>query len=270
MNKKLLFGGLIGSFLVIMGGLYFFVSSKSPQGIEASNSSDWCKSKEFSKSVEVVLREGASLGPNDFVPQELFDANVKQSIAYIQLASQEAEKQGVKISQSELCALHIAMQERMSADLKSGNFSLTESNFPSVAELAKYIGNDRATIVLNNQNQKITSSDKDADAKEIIILTPFSIRACILDKMNRVLEPQSSHPICQTREQNSQNTALWGDLEKVGGKWGGCPFQVKRNADGVISDIQYCATLPSGIQAVCTLNRCSYDGQKIPSALRKD
>lgn len=256
-NKKIIFGVLIGLLVVIIGGFYFFTTySKSSQGAAVGISPDWCKSKELSESIS---------HPDLGIPQENIAGLVKESVAYAQLASQQAEKQGVKISQSEFCALQI-LETKTSIESSKEYMNTNQSTslkvpLVDVVELAQYIGNDRAAIVLDYQNREIASSGKDASAKAVIASASAGIHGCVLEKTNRVLEPKSGYPICQTSQQNSQNAALWGDLEKVGGTWGGCIFKVNRNADGIISDVQFCATLPSGIQAVCTLNRCSYGGQ---------
>ncbi len=249
MDKKIIFAGLIGALIIILGGLYFFIFSKSNQGVATTDdSSDWCKSKELSKS-----QAGDSSDPDLAIPKENIPGLVQEAAYYAQLASQEAEKKGVKISQSEFCALYIAMDDSRSEGVTSLLYNVT------VAGLAKYIGNDRATIVLDYQRREAAVSG-DVSAKATMAYSVSAIRRCILEKENRVLEPKSNQPLCQKSQQNSQNTALWGDLELIGGKWGGCDFQVIRNADGTVSDVQYCAVLPSGIQAVCTLSRCSYGG----------
>lgn len=258
MNKKIIFGGLIGLLLIIIGGVYFFVYSKSPQGVATGNSLDWCKSKELSASI-------ANSSPDpDPIPKENVAGLVQEVISYAQLASQRAEKQGVSISQSEFCALQIV---ETNATVKyTEEYSKTDMSLPpklppvSVVELTKYIGNDRATVVLGYQNQEADSSNKDVSAKAIIASASFGIHSCILQKENRILEPKSNQVLCQ-HGATPQSIEMWGDLDGIGGKWGGCDFQVTRNTDGVISDVHYCASLPSGIQAVCTLNRCSYEGQ---------
>lgn len=280
MGKKsyILFWVFVLLFVIIVGGYYFFVSSKPFQGTLETDSINWCESEELAQGIA-----------NTGIPAENIPLLVKGITASAKSAEQQAEKQGVQISQSEFCALNIVQTKisvqfgdevareakRAAENAKinsptSPNHALQPYAFsnppsPSAADLEKYIGNDRAIIVLNYLNRELESQTqdtnlkaKDASAKSILFSAASGIRNCILEKTNRVLEPRSNQVLCQSNQENSQ-TILWGDIEKIDGSWGGCDFQVTRNAEGLVSDIKYCATLPSGIHAACTLKDCVYE-----------
>ena len=266
-NGIIVGGGIFLVLLLFCGGIFFYLSKrdnidvKNEVSLTIPQDADWCG--KLKDSFATRRREVNPAGDKvlaDDVAKTLSEA----ARGSIKEQKMTLSSLGVDILEGELCAYELVKISRWN----KGGISKEEVPFVEKNDLEKYLSAERAEIV-SEWVKKIALDElvkKEMDSANTAVLFCSDLNE------SRISEPLSGKRICEGSSNKKETASIsdtWPDIEKFGGKWGGCSFQIVRGQSvvekggarvgGYVESIRYCATLATGTLATCTLSEgCVY------------